>query len=122
MLHGCSTSGALATGSPTERRIRWPDNYIKLWGDRLYKAEWCHNTEDYSVKIPSRENLNTYTVYDNNNFSVEVQDTFVTLDAMDHYRWIEVQLRTFLTSAQDLGERSDSGTGRLLAEERLPLT
>jgi hypothetical protein len=72
----------------------------------------------YNVKIPSRENLNTYTVYDSNIWSVEVQDTFVTLDAVDDYRWMEVQLQSFLTSAQELGEWSASRTGHLLTGER----
>jgi len=40
----------------------WPDNYIKLWSDRSYKAAWCQNSEDYSVKIASRKMLNTYAV------------------------------------------------------------
>jgi hypothetical protein len=42
------------------------------------------------VKIPSRENLSTFTVYDNNNLSVKAQNTFVIVDAMEDYRWMEV--------------------------------
>jgi hypothetical protein len=33
----------------------------------------------------------------------EVQGTFVTVDDMDDYRWMEVELPSFLISPQDLG-------------------
>jgi hypothetical protein len=63
---------------------------MKWWGDRLYKTAWCKISDDYSVKIPSRENLNTFTVYDSDNLTVKAQGTFVTVDTIYDYRWIEV--------------------------------